>query len=75
MSEANKRPEGGPKAAVIGLGGMGRRHVAALDSLGIPVVGLCDMISAASTTVVLSPRVMTFLVIQSRTSIGGLPEF
>ncbi|MDR3640876.1 MAG: Gfo/Idh/MocA family oxidoreductase [Humidesulfovibrio sp.] len=31
------------RAAVIGLGGMGRRHVAALDVLGIPVVGLCDM--------------------------------
>lgn len=43
MSETNKRPGGKPKAAVIGLGGMGRRHVAALDSLGIPVVGMCDM--------------------------------
>jgi predicted dehydrogenase len=31
------------RAAVIGLGGMGRRHVAALDVLGIPVVGLCEM--------------------------------
>jgi Predicted dehydrogenases and related proteins len=31
------------KAAVIGLGGMGRRHVAALDAAGIAVVALCDM--------------------------------
>ncbi len=48
MSETNKRPEGRPRAAVIGLGGMGRRHVAALDSLGIPVVGLCDLNRAAA---------------------------
>lgn len=31
------------RAGVIGLGGMGRRHVAALDALGIPVVGMCDV--------------------------------
>jgi len=31
------------RAAVIGLGGMGRRHLAALDALGVPVTGLCDM--------------------------------
>jgi predicted dehydrogenase len=31
------------RAAVVGLGGMGRRHVAALDALGIPVAGVCDM--------------------------------
>lgn len=31
------------RAAVIGLGGMGRRHVAALDALGIAVAGFCDM--------------------------------
>ncbi|GAB6126543.1 Gfo/Idh/MocA family protein [Humidesulfovibrio idahonensis] len=45
MTEASKNitPAAGLKAAVIGLGGMGRRHVAALDALGIPVVGLCDV--------------------------------
>jgi predicted dehydrogenase len=31
------------RAAVIGLGGMGRRHLAALDALGVAVTGLCDM--------------------------------
>lgn len=36
------------RAGVIGLGGMGRRHIAALDSLagdelGIRLVGVCDM--------------------------------
>lgn len=31
------------RAAVIGLGGMGRRHIAALDQAGIPVAGVCDM--------------------------------
>lgn len=31
------------KAAVIGLGGMGRRHLAALDEAGIGVAGVCDM--------------------------------
>jgi predicted dehydrogenase len=31
------------RAAVIGLGGMGRRHVAALESLGVGIAGLCDM--------------------------------
>ncbi len=36
------------KAGVIGLGGMGRRHVAALDGLGIAVSALCDMNLAAA---------------------------
>ncbi|MDP3426205.1 MAG: Gfo/Idh/MocA family oxidoreductase [Humidesulfovibrio sp.] len=31
------------QAAVIGLGGMGRRHLAALDQAGIGVAGVCDM--------------------------------
>ena len=36
------------KAAVIGLGGMGRRHIAALDALsahgvGVRLAGICDM--------------------------------
>ena len=31
------------RAGVIGLGGMGRRHVSALDSLGVVVAALCDM--------------------------------
>ncbi len=31
------------RAGVIGLGGMGRRHIAALDALGIPLAGVCDM--------------------------------
>lgn len=31
------------RAAVIGVGRMGRNHLQALDRLGIPVVGVCDM--------------------------------
>lgn len=31
------------RAAVIGLGGMGRRHIAALDQAGIALAGVCDM--------------------------------
>ncbi|OGR35231.1 MAG: hypothetical protein A2051_03860 [Desulfovibrionales bacterium GWA2_65_9] len=31
------------RAAVIGLGGMGRRHIAALDAAGISLAGVCDM--------------------------------
>jgi predicted dehydrogenase len=31
------------RAGVIGLGGMGRRHLAALDAAGIRVAGVCDM--------------------------------
>ncbi|MBA4357313.1 MAG: hypothetical protein C0405_06270 [Desulfovibrio sp.] len=31
------------RAAVIGLGGMGRRHLAALDAAGIQVAGVCDV--------------------------------
>ena len=40
MSAAQGR---GLRAGVIGLGGMGRRHLAALDEAGIPVAGVCDM--------------------------------
>lgn len=39
------------RAAVIGLGGMGRRHIAALDQLGqagIELSGVCDMNLAAA---------------------------
>jgi len=39
---------GSLRAAVIGLGGMGRRHLAALDAVGVPVAGLCDVNLAAA---------------------------
>jgi predicted dehydrogenase len=42
------------RAAVIGLGGMGRRHLAALDQAGIGVAGVCDMNLAVAREVAAS---------------------
>ena len=36
------------RAAVVGLGGMGRRHLQALAQAGIPVVAVCDIAPAAA---------------------------
>jgi predicted dehydrogenase len=37
----------GPRAAVIGLGGMGRRHLAALAAIGAEIRAVCDLSDAA----------------------------
>jgi len=44
------------RAAVIGLGGMGRRHIAALDAAGIRVAGVCDMNLAVADELAQSRR-------------------